>query len=305
VGAWDLERKGEKGEKLAKIMTDTLDPISHGKPVLLSCCTSHDDLLCLVKESFVGALLKGYCVIRCIPINPCKWDVVDTSYWVTDSVDFTETAGTEAVVAFHSHDLCDSWHISKDEEKEGMEEKLFLGMEVQACDAPCELFELTIEWIEERIHVFDGFWQGDDSITQQMGKVGLDVGGEAEVYQDDWPCGKIPSVENGEAIEGQTKGNITLVFKVLVIEGLTVHPNKLSAEVTVEFSIEHIGERVGMLAGSVGCTIVQQLDNVFIEEHRFELRANREVLKLHSWFARFIVPGFLTIREWTTVEGFI
>jgi len=90
-----------------------------------------------------------------------------------------------------------------------------------------------------------------------MNKVGSDVGGEAEVYEDDWPRRKVPLVENGEAIERQTKGNIVLVLKIFVAEGLTVHPNILFAEITVEFSIEHVRNGVGMFTGGAGCSIVQ------------------------------------------------
>jgi hypothetical protein len=34
-----------------------------------------------------------------------------------------------------------------------------------------------------------------------MDEVGSNVGGKTEVYQNDWPCGKVSLVENGETIE--------------------------------------------------------------------------------------------------------
>jgi len=97
----------------------------------------------------MGVLLKACCSIGCIPIDPCKWDVVNTPCRVTDSMDFAETARAEAIVTLHPHNLCDSWHISKDEDEEGTEEKHFPGAEVQAFDATCKCFKLAMEWIEE------------------------------------------------------------------------------------------------------------------------------------------------------------
>ena len=63
--------------------------------------------------------------------------------------DLTEATGAESVMVFHLHDLCDSWHVSEDEDEEGAEEKELLRMEIYACDASFKLFELTIEWVEE------------------------------------------------------------------------------------------------------------------------------------------------------------
>lgn len=94
-----------------------------------------------------------------------------------------------------------------------------------------------------------------------------------------------------------------LVFEVFVIEGLAVNLNKLFAEIAVELSIEYIRYRLfSMIVGGAGCSIVQQLDDVFIEEHCLKSWANREVLELHPWFARFVVSRLLTIGEWAMIE---
>ena len=101
-----------------------------------------------------------------------------------------------------------------------------------------------------------------------MSEVGSDVRWEAEVYQNDWPCRQVSLVEDGETIEGQTKSNITVVFKVLVIEGLAINLNKLPTEITVELSIEYVRYSViRMIVGGATCSIVQQLDDVLVEKH--------------------------------------
>jgi len=71
----------------------------------------------------MGAFLKGYCVIRLLSIKTCKWDIVSGSCGVTYTTDFAKAARAEAVMALDSHDLCDGWHVSENEEEEGMEEK--------------------------------------------------------------------------------------------------------------------------------------------------------------------------------------
>ena len=68
---------------------------------------------------------------------------------MTNPTDFAEATGAESIMAFYSHDLCDSWHVSEDEDEEDVEEKELLRTEIHACDALCKLFELTIEWVEE------------------------------------------------------------------------------------------------------------------------------------------------------------
>ena len=64
-------------------------------------------------------------------------------------MNFTAAAGAEAIMALDSHDLCDSRHVSKNEEEEGTEERQFLGTDVHGFDAPSEFFKLMIEWVEE------------------------------------------------------------------------------------------------------------------------------------------------------------
>ena len=78
--------------------------------------------------------------------------------------------------------------------------------------------------------------------------MGSDVWGKAEVYRDDQPCGKVSLVENGKAIKREAEGDIVFVLKVFVIEHLTINPNKLFAEFTVEISVEHVGYGVRMFA---------------------------------------------------------
>ena len=93
-----------------------------------------------------------------------------------------------------------------------------------------------------------------------------------------------------------------LVFEIFVIECLTINSNELFTEITVELSIKHI--RYGATRGA-GCSIVQQLDDVIIEEHCLKSWSNREVLKLHVWLARFVVSRLLTIREGAVAEIFV
>jgi len=135
-----------------------------------------------------------------------------------------------------------------------------------------------------------------------MDEVGSDVGREAEVDQNDWPCRKVPLVENGETVKRETEGDITLVFEVFVIECLTAHLDKLPAEFTVKLSIKHIRYGVRIVAMGTSRSIVQQFDDIFIEEHRLEPWANGEVLKLPAWLAGCIVSRFLTVGEWATVQ---
>ena len=107
-----------------------------------------------------------------------------------------------------------------------------------------------------------------------MKEVGSDVWGKAIVDQNDWPCGKVPLVENGKAVKRQAESNIVWVLEVFVIIGLAIHPNKLLAEIVVEFPIEGVGYCVGLLVSGMGCSIVQQLYDVFVEKHCLKLRSS-------------------------------
>ena len=59
----------------------------------------------------MGAFKEGLCVIRLISIETCKWDIVNASNRVKNPIDFAEVTGTEAVMAFHSHNLGDSCYV--------------------------------------------------------------------------------------------------------------------------------------------------------------------------------------------------
>jgi hypothetical protein len=94
-----------------------------------------------------------------------------------------------------------------------------------------------------------------------------------------------------------------LVLEVFVVKSLITNPNKSFAEITVELPIKYVRYRV--VTVSAGCPVVQQLDDIAIEKHCLELWADREVLKLHPWLARFIILGLLTITEWAVFEVFV
>jgi hypothetical protein len=95
------------------------------------------------------------------------------------------------------------------------------------------------------------------------------------------------------------------VFKVLVVECLAIHPNELSAELTVELSIKYVRYRVSPFTWRAGCSIVQQLDGVLVEKHRLKAGAYREMLELHPGFSRFVIPRLFTIGERATVQVFV
>ena len=67
----------------------------------------------------MGAHFESPGIVRCFSVEPCEWDIVDGPCGVTDPMDFAEAAGAKAVVSFHSHDFCNGWHVSKDEDDEG------------------------------------------------------------------------------------------------------------------------------------------------------------------------------------------
>ena len=69
----------------------------------------------------MGVLLENLHIIRFFPIRACEQDVINTSSRIMDPMDFAEATRAKAVMTFHLHDLCDSWHISKDEDEKGLE----------------------------------------------------------------------------------------------------------------------------------------------------------------------------------------
>ena len=116
-GQWKSECADKREER------DSLDPVLHGEPVLFGRRGGCDYFLGLVEKSLVGAFFKSHNIVRLFSVKAGEWDIVDGSRGVTYTVNFTAATGAEAVMAFDSHDLCDGWHVSKNEEEEGTEEK--------------------------------------------------------------------------------------------------------------------------------------------------------------------------------------
>ena len=69
-------------------------------------------------------------------------------------MDFAEMIGPEAIMTFHLHGLCNCWHVSANEDEEGMEEKQLLRAVIQAFDFSGKAFKLLTARVCHDFHHF-------------------------------------------------------------------------------------------------------------------------------------------------------